>query len=156
MFCSQPRAARVRPMSDAHPIPAAAVERCVRDYIAAWNARDFPAMASFFTEPAIFVLAQGTHVLDDRQALMRFLRGIFAALDAAGFDHTEIGAITMRRCADGLAQAEVADIRRYRRDGTLMETIEVQYTLRVDTDGAPRMISALWCEPGWRRAPALA
>ncbi len=141
-------------MSDAHPITVTAVERCVRDYIAAWNGRDFPAMASFFTEPAIFMLAQRTHVLDDRQALMRFLRELFAALDAAGFDHTEIGAITVRRCAEGLVQAEVADIRRYRRDGTLMETIEVQYTLRSDADGVLRMISALWCEPGWRQAPA--
>jgi len=134
------------------PIPADAVARCVHDYIAAWNARDFPAMASFFTEPAVFVLASGTHVLADRAALVAFLREIFVALEAAGFGHTEIGAITTTRCATGLMQAEVADIRRYHRDGQLLETIEVQYTLRLDTDGALRMISALWCEPGWRRA----
>lgn len=136
------------------PITAAAIERCIHDYIAAWNARDFPAMASFFTEPAVFVLASGSHVLGDRAALMAFLREVFAALEAAGFDHTEIGEITTRRCAAGLMQAEVADICRYHRDGRLMETIEVQYTLRLDADGALRMVSALWCEPGWRRASA--
>lgn len=141
-------------MPDVHPITATAVERCIHDYIAAWNARDFPAMAAFFTEPAVFVLASGSHMLADRAALMAFLGEVFAALEAAGFDHTEIGEITSRRCADGLMQAEVADICRYHRDGRLMETIEVQYTLRLDTDGVLRMVSALWCEPGWRRASA--
>lgn len=128
----------------------AAVERCIQDYIAAWNARDFPAMASFFTEPAVFVLAAGTHVLVDHRALQAFLREIFVPLEAAGFDHTEIGAIGIRRCADGLMQAEVADICRYHRDGRLLEVIEVQYTLRLDASGTARMVSALWCEPGWR------
>ena len=111
-------------------------------------------MASFFTEPSVFVLAAGTHVLVDRAALVAFLREVFAALEAAGFGHTEIGEITTKRCAAGLMQAEVADIRRYHREGQLLETIEVQYTLRRDADGALRMISALWCEPGWRRASA--
>ena len=137
-------------MSVPTPITDAAVERCIHDYIAAWNARDFPAMASFFTEPAVFVLAAGTRVLADRTALQAFLREIFVALEAAGFDHTEIGAIGIRRCADGLLQAEVADICRYHRDGRLLEVIEVQYTLRLDASGTARMVSALWCEPGWR------
>ena len=49
-------------------------------------------------------------------------------------------------------QYHLADIRRFHRDGHLLETIEVQYTLRRETDGRLRMISALWCEPGWRSA----
>lgn len=137
-------------MTIAMPITAAAVERCIHDYIAAWNARDFPAMAASFTEPAVFVLASGTRVLASRGDLQAFLREVFAGLEAAGFDHTEIGAISVRRCAEGLVQAEVADINRYHRSGRLMETIEVQYTLRQESDGRLRMVSALWCQPGWR------
>jgi uncharacterized protein (TIGR02246 family) len=137
-------------MTLASPITVAAVERCIRDYIAAWNARDFQAMAASFTEPAVFVLASGTRVLASREALQAFLREVFAGLEAAGFDHTEIGAISVRCCAEGLVQAEVADINRYHRSGRLMETIEVQYTLRHDADGRLRMVSALWCQPGWR------
>ena len=140
-------------MTDTLTITAAAAAACVADYIGAWNARDFPAMAAHFTEPAIFVLASATHVLPSRADLQTFLRGVFAQLEAADYGHTEIGAISTRRCAEGVVQAEVADIRRYRRDGSLMETIEVQYTLRREADGGLRMISALWCEPGWRVAP---
>lgn len=126
------------------------LEATIHAYIRAWNARDFTAMASHFTEPAVFIRASGTQALATRAALEVFLRGVFDTLEAAGFDHTEIGAITVRECADGLWLAEVADIRRFHRDGHLMETIEVQYSLRRDADGALRMISALWCQPGWR------
>ena len=134
-------------------VDATRVERCIHRYIAAWNARDFGAMAGAFTEPAVFVLAGATHVLADRAALQAFLRGVFADLEARGFGHTEIGAITSRRLGATLLLAEVDDIRRFHRDGRLMETIEVQYTLRLDPQAADglSMVSALWCEPGWRQ-----
>ena len=126
------------------------LEATIHAYIRAWNARDFPAMASHFTEPAVFILASGTQALATRPALEAFLRSVFETLEALGYGHTEIGAISLRECADGLWLAEVADIRRFHRDGHLMETIEVQYSLRRDADGVLRMISALWCQPGWR------
>lgn len=128
------------------------IEACIHSYIRAWNAQDFAAMAAHFTEPAMFILTSDTRALATRAELAAFLRGIFEGLNAAGFDHTEIGAIEVVRCADGLWLAEVADIRRFHRDGSLMETIEVQYTLRREPDGVIRLISVLWCEPGWRRS----
>lgn len=132
---------------------AAAIERRIASYIAAWNAQDFEAMAAHFTEPSVFVLASGTQVLATRAELEAFLRAIFVPLNARGFGHTEIGAITSRQLGDTLVLAEVDDIRRFHRDGHLMETIEVQYTLRRDPH-APEglsIVSALWCEPGWRK-----
>lgn len=135
------------------PLSAAAAQRCIDRYIAAWNARDFAAMARHFTEQAVFVLAGATQVLATRSELETFLRTIFAALEARGFGHTVIGKVTTRQLGATLLLAEVDDIRRYHRDGHLMETIEVQYTLRVDADADSglRMVSALWCEPGWRQ-----
>ncbi|WP_293370580.1 nuclear transport factor 2 family protein [Nevskia sp.] len=129
---------------------ADSIKKTVDSYIAAWNARDFERMAAHFTEPAVFVLASGTHVLPTRAALAEFLRAIFVPLEARSFGHTVIGAITSRALADGLFLAEVDDIRRYHRDGHLLETIEVQYTLRREAD-ALLIVSALWCDPGWRQ-----
>jgi uncharacterized protein (TIGR02246 family) len=131
---------------------AAAIERRIASYIRAWNAQDFDAMAAHFTEPCVFVVAGGTTVMRQRQELAAFLRVNFEALNARGFGHTEIGAIISRQLGPTLALAEVDDIRRFHRDGQLMETLEVQYTLRVDPS-APEglsIVSALWCEPGWR------
>jgi uncharacterized protein (TIGR02246 family) len=129
---------------------ATEIRDCIDSYIRAWNAQDFIAMAEHFTEPAVFVLASGTHALANRTDLMAFLREVFVGLNAAGYDHTEIGSIEVRCCARDLWLADVADIRRFHRDGSLMEIIEVQYTLRREPDGRLRLVSALWCEPGWR------
>ena len=129
---------------------AAVIQQAVDHYIAAWNARDFERMAAHFTEPAVFVLASDTHVLPTRAALADFLRAIFVPLEARGFGHTVIGAITSWQLADGLFLAEVEDIRRYRRDGSWLETLEVQYTLRREADQL-LIVSALWCDPGWRQ-----
>ena len=128
-----------------------AIEAAIHSYIRAWNAQDFAAMAAHFTEPAVFILASGTRTLATRAELVAFLRGVFESLNAAGFGHTEIGAIEVWQCADGLWAADVADICRFHRDGSLMETVEVQYTLRRDADGAVRLISALWCQHRWRQ-----
>lgn len=129
---------------------AATIRHAIDRYIAAWNAQDFERMAAHFTEPAVFMLASGTHVLETRAALADFLRAIFVPLNARGFGHTEIGAITSRELSPGLYLAEVDDIRRFHRDGHLMETIEVQYTLRSEA-GTLLIASALWCDPGWRQ-----
>ncbi|MCX7062955.1 MAG: nuclear transport factor 2 family protein [Gammaproteobacteria bacterium] len=132
---------------------AASIKTTIDSYIAAWNARDFEGMAAHFTEPAVFVLASGTHVLPTRAELADFLRAVFVPLEARGFGHTVIGAIISRLLSDGLYLAEVDDIRRFHRDGPLMETLEVQYTLRRDAAavaGGLSMVSALWCDPGWR------
>jgi uncharacterized protein (TIGR02246 family) len=128
----------------------AAIEAAIHSYIRAWNAQDFTAMAAHFTEPAVFILPSATRTLATRAELAAFLRGVFEGLNAAGFDHTEIGAIEVWQCAEGLWAADVSDIRRFHRDGSLMETIEVQYALRLEADGQIRLISALWCDQGWR------
>jgi len=128
---------------------ATAIQNTIDRYIEAWNDQDFERMAAHFTEPAIFLLPAATHVLPTRSALADFLRAIFVPLNARGFDHTVIGAVTSRVLAEGLYLAEVDDIRRFHRDGHLLETIEVQYTLRGEADTL-LIVSALWCDPGWR------
>ena len=132
------------------PMNKAAIEAAIHSYIAAWNAQDFNAMAAHFTEPAVFILPTGTRALATRAELAAFLRGVFEGLNVAVFDHTEIGAIEVWECADGLWAADVHDIRRVHRDGSLMETIEVEYSLRREAEGQIRLISALWCDHGWR------
>src|SRR5210317_2178913 len=86
-------------------------------YLAAWNARDFDGMAALFTEPATYVVPEGTLHLPDRAALISKLKQQFAGMEAEGFDHTEIEAISARQCNDATAIVDLKNVQRLRRDG---------------------------------------
>lgn len=55
------------------------------------------------------------------------------------------------QCADALWVVDVADIRRFFRDASLMEAIELRHLLRRKADGAIRLTSALSCQHGWQK-----
>lgn len=120
-----------------------------RDYIVAWNGRDFDGLAVFYTEPTMFISAQAVVPVADRAAMAALARTIFARLEADDYSHSEIGAITVRECDEGLALMDVADVARLRRDGSAIETIEPHYTCR-RVDGVWRFVSVVSCRQGWR------
>ena len=118
-------------------------------YIDAWNARDFPRMAAFFSEPSTFVLEAGTTINRDRAALMELFRTIFVGLDERGFDHTEIGIVEVRPCARGIAIMDVADITRFDKRGIAFEVMDAHFTIR-EIGREWKFVTVVWCAHGWR------
>lgn len=125
------------------------VKELFERYLSAWNARDFPAVAACYAEPSLFILPDATVPVGDRGALVTLLENIFAGLDAAGFSHTEIGAITARACGENLAVVDATDVRRLRKDGSVLEVIDGHYIAR-RVEGVWYFTVATACAPGWK------
>ncbi len=130
------------------------METLFASYLRAWNARDFDAIAAFFSEPIVYVLASGPLCLPDRAAFIAMLKQQFADLEALGFDHTEIGSIRARQCNDTTAMVDLRDVRRLRADGSPLEVIDAIYVCIRDRDGWKLSI-AMGCWPNWSTAPGV-
>ncbi|WP_282062661.1 DUF4440 domain-containing protein [Roseobacter litoralis] len=118
-------------------------------YLSAWNARDFHAVADCYAEPSLFILPHATVPIADKDALVALLGTIFDGLDAEGFSHTEIGALTARACGENLAVVDATDVRRLRKDGSVLEIIDGHYIAR-QVDGIWCFTVATACAPGWK------
>ncbi len=92
---------------------------------------------------------KGAVALPDRMAALTLLEQVFAELDAAGFSHTTIGPVHALACGDGLAVVDALDVRRLKGDGSVLETLDGHYVMRLTDDGW-RFAMAMTCEPGWR------
>lgn len=125
------------------------VDELYARYLEAWNARDFERVASHFSEPAMFVLPAAAVSLPNRAALVALLEKVFAGLEANGFSHSTIGAVTARACGEGLAIADARDVRRLRADGTAIEVIDGHYVLRREQKGWLFTL-AVSCALGWQ------
>jgi ketosteroid isomerase-like protein len=119
-------------------------------YLAAWNNRDYAALADCFALPATFVSTVGTVCASDRTKLLLQLERTFDRLEADGFDHSELGSLETRRCGEGLAVADASAVRRLRADGSLQECIDAHYVLRREPAGW-RFVISMSCTPGWRQ-----
>lgn len=126
----------------------AEIETFYDRYITAWNARDFAAVASCYSEPALFMLPAASVSLPDRAATISMLETLFARLTADGFSHSTVGNFTVRPCGEGMAIADARDVKRLRGDGSAIETIDAHYVLRKD-GGDWRFTVTVTCEPGW-------
>jgi uncharacterized protein (TIGR02246 family) len=118
-------------------------------YLRCWNGRDLVGVAACFAEPAMFITDNGTVALPDRQAVVTLLERVFAELDAAGFSRTTIGPVRALACGDALAVVDAQDVRRLKGDGSVLETLDGHYVMRLTDDGW-RFAVAMACEPGWR------
>ena len=122
-------------------------------YLAAWNTRDFDAVAECYSYPALFVLPHASVPVADKTGMIDLLGHIFSGLEADGFSHTEIGAVTAASCGEGLAIVDATDVCRLRGDGSVLETIDAHYVVR-HSDGAWFFTLAVTCKPGWRSPAA--
>lgn len=125
------------------------IEILIATYLTAWNARDFEGMAALFSEPATYVVPGGSLSIPDRSALISKLKDQFAALEADGFDHTEIGSISARQCNDTTAIVDLKGVARLRSDGSALEVIDAVYVC-VLQNGAWHLSIAIGCWPDWR------
>lgn len=115
-------------------------------YLTAWNARDLDGVAAQFTEPARYVLPGANLHMADRPAIVAALTSLFAGLEANGFDHSEAGALSVRICNETTVLAELRDVTRLRRDGSVLEVIDALYVC-LREDGQWRLSVAIACDP---------
>ena len=120
-------------------------------YLECWNNRDFEGVAACFDEPSMFVLPTGPVSLPNRQALVELIGKIFDGLEAAGFSHTTIGAIEAHPCGDGLAILDARDVSRFKKDGSILETIDGHYVIRQSGEEWCLAV-AVPCATGWKGA----
>lgn len=125
------------------------IEHLFDRYLTAWNARDFYTVAACYAYPCLFILPQASLSVGDKAEMLALLEGLFAGLEADGFCHTEIGKISVRACGDTLALVDVTDIRRLRKDGSILEVIDGHYVARFEKD-AWFFNTAVVCTPGWQ------
>lgn len=118
-------------------------------YIEAWNARAFDHVADCYAQPSVFVQPTGHVAMPDRAAILGLLHKVFDGLEAAGFSHSEVGAVDARPCGENMAMIDATDVRRLRKDGGLIETIDPHYVL-TRSDDAWRIVTTVSCATGWR------
>ncbi|MEQ3727371.1 MAG: nuclear transport factor 2 family protein [Tateyamaria sp.] len=111
------------------------IEALFDSYLSRWNARDFPRMASLFTEPTIYMTESGPLPIASRQEMEAMFRNKFAELDDEGFDHTEIGGITVSQCDAKTAFLEMNQVRRLRSDGSAMDELDAIYVCSKTPEG---------------------
>ncbi len=120
-------------------------------YLTRWNAQDLEGISDLFEEPSLFVLPDRSIALATRQEALALLTLVFQGLNADNFEASRYASLEARSAGGGLAVLDVAGVDRLRKDGSLIETIDAHYILRRQAEGGWRIISAVVCEPGWRR-----
>jgi len=126
------------------------IEALFDTYLSRWNARDFPGMASLFTEPTIYLTESGPLPVASRQEIEAMFRKKFADMDKAGFDHTEIGGITVSQCDATTAFLEMNRVRRLRSDGSAMDELDAIYVCS-KTDEGWRLAVVIGAWLDWRQ-----
>lgn len=125
------------------------LETLYRQFLTAWNGRDFSGVANCFSEPAFYALPTGDLALPDRATFAALLEKVFAGLEADGFSHTEVGSVTARACGEQMAIVDAKDVARLRKDGSAIERIDGHYVARKFDDGW-RFTAAVTCARGWQ------
>jgi len=134
-------------MSDAQDVHA-----LIAAYLTAWNAREFDGMAALFAEPNGMMGPDGMGVIPDRAALAAGLAKRFEAMDADGFDHTEIERVDVQMCSDALAIAHLINLRRLRADGSVQGAFDSFYVCARTAEGWRLTLGAA-CDLGWFDRP---
>ena len=128
------------------------IEALFDTYLSRWNARDFPGMASLFTEPAIYMTEAGPLPVATRSELEAMFRKKFDEMDKAGFHHTEIGGISVSQCDATTAFLEMNRVRRLRRDGSAMDELDAIYVCSKTGEGwRLAVVIGAWLD--WRQRP---
>lgn len=106
-----------------------------RDYITAWNAREFDRLAGFFDEPCMVATRGGAESFASLADYQARQRQSFAAYEARGYSHTAVGELAVTPFGPGLALMDAPDVRRMHRDGSIMERRAAHYMLRLTPEG---------------------
>jgi ketosteroid isomerase-like protein len=108
----------------------AEVEAAYRRYIEAFNGRDATEIAQLYDRPHAQVRGEtGLSIVDDDEDQQQWYEFVMAYLDDRGWDRNEIDEMWVWPLSETLAQL-VATSTRYRRDGSVLQQIRANYTLR--------------------------
>ena len=125
------------------------IEALFDRYLTAWNARDFPTMAGYFSEPTVYFFPDGPHPIPDRAALITSFEAVFERLEAENFSHTEIESVKAVQCNDTLAIVDLKNIARLRHDGSAIDRLDAVYVCTLK-EGTWQLSTAVGCWPDWR------
>ena len=105
------------------------VEAAYRRYVEVFDGRDPKEIADLYHRPHAQVIGDvGLSVVADDAEQQQWYEFVMAVLDDQGWDHTEIDNIWVWPLSPALAQL-VAEITRYRADGSVLNHARANYTL---------------------------
>jgi ketosteroid isomerase-like protein len=108
------------------------VEQFYAHYIDAFNREDIDLFMQSFDLP--FAALSGEHgatVFADEAARQRFYTQTMSAIQRRGWGRSAVDRVKAWPLADNLATL-IADVTRYKKDGTILERLRAFYTLRND------------------------
>lgn len=106
------------------------VEGAYRHYVEAFNGRDAREIAELYDRPHAQVIGEtGLSIVNDDADQQQWYEFVMAYLDDQGWGRTEIDEVWIWPLSHTLAQL-VANVTRYRRDGSVLQRLRANYTLR--------------------------
>ncbi|MBV8771321.1 MAG: nuclear transport factor 2 family protein [Acidobacteriaceae bacterium] len=109
------------------------LETFYQSYIAAFNREDIDAFSETFAFPYAWVTGhQGLSQCASQSDHQRSFGKIMADLKARGWARSDVDQLKAWPLAEDLAMI-LADVSRYKRDGSVLERVRACYTLRRDT-----------------------
>jgi ketosteroid isomerase-like protein len=106
------------------------VETAYRRYVEVFNSRDANEISSLYDRPHAHVSGEmGLSIVSDDADQQGWYEFVMAHLDDQGWDRTEVDDMWVWPLSPTLAQL-VADVTRYRRDGSVLSRARANYTLR--------------------------
>jgi hypothetical protein len=106
------------------------VEAAYRHYVEVFNGRDPNEIADLYDRPHAQVTGEtGLSIVNDDTDQQGWYEFVMAYLDDQGWGRTEIDEMWVWPLSQTLAQL-VAKVTRYSRDGSLLQNVRANYTLR--------------------------
>jgi hypothetical protein len=106
------------------------VETAYRHYVEVFNGRDANEVAELYDRPQGQVIGEiGLSIVNDDVDQQKWYELVMAYLDDQGWGRTEIDEVWIWPLSQALAQL-VAKVTRYRSDGSVLQQVRANYTLR--------------------------
>jgi hypothetical protein len=107
------------------------VEAAYRHYVEVFNGRDAKQVAELYERPHAQVIGEsgGLSIVNDDADQQKWYEFVMAYLDDQEWGRTEIDEMWIWPLSHALAQL-VSTVTRYRRDGSVLEQLRANYTLR--------------------------
>lgn len=106
------------------------VEAAYRHYVEVFNGRNADQIAELYDRPHAQVIGEsGLSIVADEADQQNWYEFVMAYLDDQGWDRTEIDQMWIWPLSPTLAQL-VSGVTRYRTDGSVLQQVRANYTLR--------------------------